>query len=53
MYQIARKTHLCKNLRRLQKLFPNDYNFFPELVYAFRLNRIKSTVQIKTVSDDS
>ena len=29
MYQITRKTYLAKNLKRLQKLFPLEYDFFP------------------------
>ena len=28
-YHIARKTFLAKNLKRLQRIFPNDYKFFP------------------------
>jgi tubulin polyglutamylase TTLL6/13 len=28
-YYIARKNHLGKNLIKMRKLFPNDYNFFP------------------------
>ncbi len=29
MFQISRKTFLAKNLKRLQKLLPNDFDFFP------------------------
>jgi hypothetical protein len=29
MYQIARKTFLAKNLKRMRKLFPNEFKFFP------------------------
>lgn len=29
MYLIARKTFLGKNLKKLQKLFPDEYQFFP------------------------
>ena len=29
MYLIARKTFLGKNLKKLAKLFPDDYQFFP------------------------
>jgi len=29
MYLIARKTFLGKNLKKLQKLFPEEYDFFP------------------------
>ena len=28
-YQIARKTYLAKNLKRMQKIYPNDFAFFP------------------------
>lgn len=30
MYQITRKTYLARNLKRLQKLFPLEYDFFPK-----------------------
>ena len=30
MYALARKDHLARNLNRLQKLFPEDYKFFPQ-----------------------
>lgn len=30
MYLIARKTFLGKNLKKLQKLFPTEYDFFPK-----------------------
>ena len=29
MFQIARKTFLAKNLKRLQRLYPMEFNFFP------------------------
>ena len=29
MYQIARKTYLAKNLKRMNKLFPNEFEFMP------------------------
>lgn len=29
MYEICRKDRLCRNLNRLQRIFPRDYNFFP------------------------
>ncbi len=29
IYHIARKTLLAKNLKRLQKSYPNEFNFFP------------------------
>mmetsp|Transcript_43854 Transcript_43854/g.42362 ORF Transcript_43854/g.42362 Transcript_43854/m.42362 type:complete len:118 (-) Transcript_43854:1291-1644(-) len=30
MYLIARKTFLGKNLKKIQKLLPEEYNFFPK-----------------------
>jgi len=30
MYLIARKTFLGKNLKKLYKLFPEEYDFFPK-----------------------
>ena len=30
MYEIARKRSLGRNLMKMMKLFPNDYNFFPK-----------------------
>ncbi len=30
MYALARKNHLARNLGRMQKLFPDDYKFYPK-----------------------
>ena len=30
MYTLARKNYLAKNLNRLRKVFPKDFNFFPK-----------------------
>ena len=30
MFQITRKTFLAKNLKRLQKLYPLEFDFFPK-----------------------
>ena len=30
MYALARKNHLARNLGRMQKMFPEDYKFFPQ-----------------------
>jgi tubulin polyglutamylase TTLL6/13 len=29
MFLIARKTFLAKNLKKMRKLFPEEYDFFP------------------------
>ena len=29
MYQITRKTNLAKNLKRMQRYYPTDYDFIP------------------------
>jgi tubulin polyglutamylase TTLL6/13 len=29
MYALARKNHLARNLMRMQKIFPDDFQFFP------------------------
>jgi tubulin polyglutamylase TTLL6/13 len=30
MYTIARKNNLARNLMKMRKAFPEDYNFFPQ-----------------------
>ena len=30
MHEIARKNYLAKNLNKMQRLYPNQYNFFPK-----------------------
>lgn len=30
MYALARKNHLARNLNRMQKVFPDDYMFYPK-----------------------
>ena len=30
MYQLARKNNLGRNLMRMKKFFPKEYNFFPK-----------------------
>lgn len=30
MYQLARKNNLSRNLMRMHKIFPSDFNFFPK-----------------------
>lgn len=30
MYSLARKNHLGRNLMKMQKQFPKEYNFFPQ-----------------------
>jgi len=29
MYQISRKTFLARNLKRMRKMFPDEFQFFP------------------------
>ena len=29
MFQLSKKSNLCKNLMRLRRAFPRAYNFFP------------------------
>ena len=30
MYALARKDHLARNLNRMQRVLPDEYNFFPQ-----------------------
>ncbi len=30
IYVVCRKNHLARNLMKMQRQFPNDYNFFPQ-----------------------
>lgn len=30
MCALSHKNNLCRNLKRMQKLFPNEYDFFPK-----------------------
>jgi tubulin polyglutamylase TTLL6/13 len=30
MYVVTRKNHLARNLMRMKKAFPEEYNFFPQ-----------------------
>jgi len=30
MYCLSHKNHLCKNLKRIQKHFPNEFEYFPK-----------------------
>jgi hypothetical protein len=36
MQQMARKNTLAKRLQRLQALFPNDYDFIPQVFWGVR-----------------
>lgn len=43
MFQITRKTFLAKNLKRLQKLYPLEFNFFPKTwVLPNELNELRT-----------
>ena len=52
MYQITRKTFLARNLKRLQRLYPSEFDFFPRTwilpsemneLRAFAFSRPKKT----------
>jgi tubulin polyglutamylase TTLL6/13 len=46
MYLIARKTYLGKNLKKLYKLFPEEYNFFPKTwVLPLEINDLRYYTQ--------
>jgi hypothetical protein len=60
MYQIARKTFLAKNLKRMRKLFPNEFKFFPRSwvwpneaveLKAYISNRNNKSRQTKAIAD--
>ena len=43
MYHITRKTFLAKNLKRLQKLYPLEFDFFPKTwVLPNELNELRT-----------
>ena len=43
MFQITRKTFLAKNLKRLQKLYPLEFDFFPKTwVLPNELNELRT-----------
>ena len=43
MYQITRKTYLAKNLKRLQRLHPQEFDFFPKTwILPNELNDLRS-----------
>ena len=46
MYLIARKTFLGRNLKKLYKIFPEDYSFFPKTwIIPNEFNELKTYVQ--------
>ncbi|XP_071643171.1 tubulin polyglutamylase TTLL13-like isoform X2 [Temnothorax longispinosus] len=47
MTEICRKDLLARNLNRMQKLFPKDYNFFPK-TWCFPADHGDATVYAKT-----
>jgi hypothetical protein len=48
MYQIARKTYLARNLKRMRKLFPNEFKFFPRTwIWPGEANELRQYIQNK------
>lgn len=42
MYSLAHKNNLCRNLKRMQKFFPSEYEYFPKTwILPFELNDFK------------
>ena len=51
MFQITRKTFLAKNLKRLQKLFPLEYDFFPRTwIVPNEINDLRGQAEMPKVS---
>lgn len=49
MYNITRKTYLAKNLKRMQKLYPLEFDFFPKTwVLPNELNELRTFASQKT-----
>ena len=49
MYQITRKTFLAKNLKRLQKLYPLEFDFFPKTwILPNELNDLRTYASLRT-----
>jgi len=50
MYQICRKNHLAQNLKILEKVFPEDYNFSPRTwSLPYDMTDLKSYIAEKKV----
>lgn len=48
MYCLSRKNHLAKNLIKLRKIYPKDYNFFPRTwALPTELKELKTYAQNK------
>lgn len=51
MFQITRKTFLARNLKRLQKLFPLEYDFFPKTwILPNEINDLRAYAQKPTAA---
>lgn len=50
MHELARKNYLAKNLNKMKKLFPNDFNFYPRTwLYPAEFPSLKLNYSNKTV----
>ena len=50
MHELARKNYLAKNLNKMKKLFPHDFNFYPKTwVYPAEYPSLKLQTTPKTV----
>jgi tubulin polyglutamylase TTLL6/13 len=51
MYLIARKNMLARNLKRLQKLLPEEYKFFPKTwIVPAEINDLKANMLKKKMT---
>lgn len=54
MYQITRKTYLARNLKRLKKLYPLEFDFFPQTwVLPNEINELRNYIMIIKKSKES
>lgn len=50
MHELARKNFLAKNLNKMQKLYPKDYDFYPKTwLYPTEFSSLKSNTNKKSV----
>ena len=45
MYVVARKNNLARNLMKMKKMFPTDFDFFPQtFLLPLEYNEFKTTI---------